>query len=106
MTRVQDSVDPANGQLVERVAELELEQHADREVIADLQGKITERETTNENLNAALVSSRRIGISIGILMNSLKITDEAALQLLKTNSQLHNRKMRLVAEDIILSGVF
>ena len=108
MTEVREFVDrdPVMAELVDRIRDLEREQATDREIIADQQDKIIEREMANEHLNAALVSSRRIGAAMGILMNSLKISEDDAFGLLTTNSQLHNRKLRLVAEDIILSGAF
>ncbi len=58
----------------------------------------------NDNLEAALASNRRIGMAIGILMASLKITDEQAFDLLRMTSQHTHRKLREVAEEVILTG--
>ena len=56
------------------------------------------------NLTLALESSRRIGAAIGILMCSLKLSEDEAFGRLRAKSQLANRKLRLVAEDVLLAG--
>lgn len=58
----------------------------------------------NDNLEAALASNRRIGMAIGILMASLKVTDEQAFDLLRMTSQHVHRKLRDVAEEVVLTG--
>jgi GAF domain-containing protein len=58
----------------------------------------------NDNLEAALASNRRIGMAIGILMASLKVTDEQAFDLLRITSQHIHRKLRDVAEEVIMTG--
>jgi hypothetical protein len=57
-----------------------------------------------ENLKIALLSSRRIGAAIGILMSQFKITDEQAFELLRDESQHRNRKLRDIAENVVLTG--
>jgi hypothetical protein len=57
-----------------------------------------------DNLKIALLSSRRIGAAIGILMSQFKITDEQAFELLRCASQRRNRKVRDIAEDVVLTG--
>ena len=56
------------------------------------------------NLEIALTSSRRIGMAIGILMARFTVRDDVAFDMLRTASQAHNRKVREVAEDVILTG--
>jgi AmiR/NasT family two-component response regulator len=56
------------------------------------------------HLEAALVSSRRIGAAIGILMARRHVTYDQAFELLRVASQQGNRKLRDVAEDVIFTG--
>jgi AmiR/NasT family two-component response regulator len=56
------------------------------------------------NLEIALASSRRIGMAIGILMARFTIGDDAAFEMLRTASQRQNRKLRDIAEDVVLAG--
>jgi AmiR/NasT family two-component response regulator len=56
------------------------------------------------NLEIALASSRRIGMAIGILMARFNVRDDAAFDLLRTASQRQNRKVRDIAEDVVLAG--
>ncbi len=58
----------------------------------------------NENLQAALVSSRRIGIAIGILMAIRKVGETEAFELLRIKSQRTHRKVRDVADDVVFTG--
>jgi AmiR/NasT family two-component response regulator len=56
------------------------------------------------HLEIALKSSRRIGMALGILMAERKIREEQAFDLLRDASQHENRKLRDIAEDVIVSG--
>jgi PAS domain S-box-containing protein len=56
------------------------------------------------NLERALSSNRHIGAAMGILMASLKLTDEQAFDLLRKTSQNRHRKLRDIAEEVILTG--
>ena len=56
------------------------------------------------NLEAALASNRRIGMAMGILMGRGAITEQEAFQRMLQVSQNTNRKLRDVAETIILTG--
>jgi hypothetical protein len=56
------------------------------------------------NLEKALVNSRRIGMAVGVLMFSRKLTDDQAFALMRIVSQNSNRRMLLVAEDVIETG--
>jgi len=58
----------------------------------------------NENLHIALESNRRIGMALGIVMLSHKVTAEAAFAILRRASQRTHRKVRDIAEDVIERG--
>lgn len=70
----------------------------------DLGTELTEARATIENLHAALNSCRRIGIAIGILMATRKLTEDDAFDLLRAASQNQNRKLREIADDVVLTG--
>jgi hypothetical protein len=57
-----------------------------------------------ENLKRALENSRKIGAAIGILMASTKLTEDAAFDLLVHVSRNTHRKLREVAEEVVLTG--
>jgi GAF domain-containing protein len=57
-----------------------------------------------EHLETALANSRRIGIAIGVLMSARKLTNDQAFDLMRIVSQNTNRRMVLVAEDVIETG--
>lgn len=56
------------------------------------------------NLHRALMSNRRIGVAIGILMARSQWTEEQAFAAMCEASQALNRKLRDVAEDVALTG--
>ncbi|MFC7596416.1 ANTAR domain-containing protein [Terrabacter sp. GCM10028922] len=60
--------------------------------------------THAEQLEHALASNRKIGMAIGILMATHKVTDKQAFDLLRIASQNTNRKLRHVAADVIEVG--
>ena len=60
--------------------------------------------TYGENLQAALQSSREIGVALGIIMNRLRSTEAQALDLLRVSSQDSQRKIRDLAADIVYTG--
>jgi GAF domain-containing protein len=62
------------------------------------------RQDKIDNLEQALVNSRRIGTAIGVLMASYRVTDEQAFDLLRIASQSRHRKLTAIAEDVIESG--
>lgn len=57
------------------------------------------------NLERALTSNRHIGMAIGILMATHKLTNDDAFALLRIASQNANRKLADVADDVIHTGV-
>jgi hypothetical protein len=83
---------------------LEAQVIADREVIAHPEAEgVIDREKI-ANLERALVSARRIGAAMGVLMQAHKITDLDAFDLLRLASQRSHRKLPDVAEDVLLTG--
>jgi GAF domain-containing protein len=58
----------------------------------------------NEHLQRALESNRQIGVAMGILMHSRKITNENAFGLLRVASQRLHRKLYDVAVTITETG--
>lgn len=77
----------------------------------DLTARVTAREAerqsadaTAANLQVALTTNRRIGTAIGILMAHRRITDTAAFELLREASQRGHRKLREIADDVMLTG--
>jgi AmiR/NasT family two-component response regulator len=57
-----------------------------------------------EDLERALVSNRRIGMAIGVLMERHRLTEERAFDRLRDLSQRSNVKLRDVAEQVICTG--
>jgi signal transduction histidine kinase/DNA-binding response OmpR family regulator/PAS domain-containing protein len=56
------------------------------------------------NLERALSSNRQIGAAMGILMARLQLTDEQAFDLLRKTSQNRHRKLRDIAEEVLMTG--
>jgi len=76
-------------------------------VARNVTAEVTEHQLAvaqTENLQVALASNRRIGTAIGILMAQRRITDTAAFDLLRDVSQRDHRKLREVADDVVLTG--
>lgn len=57
-----------------------------------------------DNLDKALLTSRDIGVAMGVLMIRQKITREQAFDLLRIVSQSSNRKLHEVAEAVAETG--
>jgi hypothetical protein len=57
------------------------------------------------HLEYALTSNRDIGIAIGVLMATHKITRDRAFDMLRVVSQRTNRKMRDLATEVAETGV-
>jgi AmiR/NasT family two-component response regulator len=56
------------------------------------------------NLEIALATSRRIGMAIGVVMSEFKVTEDQAFAALIKASQTRHKKVRDVAEDVVLTG--
>lgn len=89
----------------ETIRSLELRAEVDRELIEQLQADGELDRAAIANLESALVSARRIGAAIGVLMASQRVTDDQAFRLLVRASQSRNRKLRDIAEDVVLTGI-
>ena len=57
------------------------------------------------NLERALTTNRHIGMAMGVLMATHKMTRDDAFTLLRIASQNTNRKLADIAEDVIHTGV-
>lgn len=57
-----------------------------------------------ENLERALASSREIGVAIGILMATHRLTEGQAFDLLRVASQRHQRRLADIARDVTYTG--
>ncbi|WP_323097429.1 ANTAR domain-containing protein [Intrasporangium sp. YIM S08009] len=87
-----------------RLADLEVRVDVDRELILELQGEgVLSREQVAQ-LEEALRTSRQIGAAIGIVMANRRVDEQGAFDVLRKASSLTNRKLRLVAEDVVLTG--
>ena len=76
----------------------------DAAVCDDRLATLAAHEDKIANLERALVTNRRIGIAIGILMARTGHTDRQVFDTLRTMSQHRNRKLRDIAEDVIYTG--
>ena len=56
------------------------------------------------NLQAGLASNRQVATALGILMASHKITEPDAFAMLRLASQRAHRKMREIADEVVLTG--
>ncbi|GAA2032459.1 hypothetical protein GCM10009740_23190 [Terrabacter terrae] len=57
-----------------------------------------------DNLEAALANSRVIGTAIGVLVERHRITPAQAFEMLRSASQNANRKLAVVAEELVRTG--
>ena len=77
---------------------------SERDLLVECQGELKIAEEQIEHLRIALVSARRIGAAIGILMGTRRVTDDQAFELLCRVSQNRNRKLRDVADEVMQTG--
>jgi GAF domain-containing protein len=61
-------------------------------------------EDQNHNLQIALGSNRTVGVAVGILMATHKLTQDQAFDLLRMASQNKHRKLHDIAADVVESG--
>lgn len=87
-------------------AHLHLVHLTETQRVAQLQEALEKRNREYDNLQGAIATSRRIGAAIGIVMAALKITEDQAFGVLTKISQRQNRKLRVIADDIVLTGTF
>lgn len=88
----------------QRVDALQARVDIDQELIRELQaeGLVSREHATN--LEAALQTSRMIGAAVGIVMAFYGVTESAAFELLRQASMDGNRRLRAVAEEVVLTG--
>lgn len=86
------------------IAELRALSVIDQAVIAQLEANGIVDRAKIANLEAALVTARRIGAAMGIIMAVQKVTEDQAFEVLRQASQHTNRKLRAIADDVILTG--
>jgi signal transduction histidine kinase/DNA-binding response OmpR family regulator len=65
---------------------------------------LDEAENRSANLERALTSNRQIGAAVGILMAMHKLTSDRAFALLREASNKTNRRLRDVADQVVLTG--
>ena len=65
---------------------------------------LNEAEDQAMNLEAALESSRAIGVALGVLMSARKVTQDQAFTMLRVASQNLHRKLRAVAAEVVETG--
>ena len=87
-----------------RIDELEERADVDTQLIAELRADGTITRAHAANLEEALRTSRKIGAAIGIVMADRRVTEDDAFAILRKASQDGNRKVRLIAEEIVATG--
>jgi hypothetical protein len=87
-----------------RMDTLETRIDVDREVIAQLQADGLLSDEHAAHLKHALQSSRKIGAAIGIVMADRKVSEEDAFRVLSKASQDTNRKLQVVACEVVSKG--
>lgn len=75
-----------------------------RKLISELGAQSVASRDRIVNLEAALANARRIGAAMGIVMTTYKITEPAAFEVLRAESQRSHRKVSHVADQIVLTG--
>ena len=88
----------------ELISSLAAEGVISRELVASLAAEGVSDRKEIEEIKAALITSRRIGAALGILMASKRITEDQAFIALRNASQRSNRKLREVADEVCASG--
>ena len=70
----------------------------------DLAREAETQRTRADNLLVALETSRTIGMAMGILMSRHRVTADAAYEMLRRGSQVRQRKLRDMAEEVVQTG--
>ena len=88
-----------------RDADLAVEQFvSEQDLLVECRGELRTVTAELDHLRTALVSARRIGAAIGILMGQQHLSDDDAFALLSDASQRTNRKLRDVADHVRRTG--
>jgi AmiR/NasT family two-component response regulator len=78
--------------------------HQDLHQLAETLDQLTQAQEKIAHLEAALASNRRIGMALGIIMATHRVTEEQAFERLAAQSRREQRKLRDVAETVVLTG--
>ena len=76
----------------------------DRALIEELKTEGMVSQAQVEDLRAALHTSRTIEAALGIVMANRRVTEVDAFKILAKASQDRNRKLRVIADDIVATG--
>lgn len=101
-TSVRGDVSAAAAQ--EQIGELQAQRAQDQALIEELREADREHREKIANLEYALTSSRQIGTAVGVLMSQYRVTNDHAFDMMRWASQNGHRKLREVADDVILTG--
>jgi ANTAR domain len=72
--------------------------------LRELRQRLAAAETKAATLERGLISNRRIGMAVGILMCRDKLTEDQAFDVLRRHSMNRNVKVRDLAETVIYTG--
>jgi AmiR/NasT family two-component response regulator len=67
-------------------------------------GSVADMQQHIQHLETALKTCRRIGVALGILMHSRRVTEMEAFGLLRETSQRRHRKLRDIADEVVFTG--
>lgn len=76
----------------------------DEHLIAELEEQAVIDRAEIAGLEVALSTARQIGAAVGIIMTAYKVTEDRAFNTLRIASQTTNRKLREIAEDVLMTG--
>jgi AmiR/NasT family two-component response regulator len=96
--------EPTRDQMKSEIGDLQRQGLVDRELIAQLEADGVLDRTKIAHMEVALITCRRIGAAMGIIMAQRKVTEEQAFDLMRIASQHSHRKLREVADDVVLTG--
>ncbi|HET9647208.1 MAG TPA: ANTAR domain-containing protein [Microlunatus sp.] len=99
-----DSSDELSADDRRRIDDLEAHVDVDRAMILELQAEGLISQKHAEQLQEALHTSRRIGAAIGIVMATRKVSEAHAFLTLSRASQNSNRKVRVIADELVDTG--
>ena len=87
-----------------RLADVEGRLDVHEEMIAELQAEGLVSTERAAHLEVALKTARTIGAAMGMVMAHYSVSEAGAFDLLKNASQDSNRKLRVVAEEVVRTG--
>ena len=87
-----------------RIEALEARAVMDREMLDELRAEGVIQRDHAANLEVALQTARLIGAAVGIVMAKCVVTEVIGFEMLKRTSQDTNRRLRVVAEEIVSTG--